>query len=90
MPRILGGLLALTILLNPHAACAADCYVSPQGADANPGTLEKPFRSLTRAQTAVRTMKAARQGKLAEGGLTVWLRGGRYELPETFVLMPED
>ena len=68
----------------------ADFYVSPQGDDANPGTVEKPLKTLKRAQNAVRALKAASQGKASIGPVTVWLRGGRYELPETFVLGPED
>ena len=38
----------------------------------------------------MRTLKAANQGKTPTGGVTVWLRGGRYELTEPFVLGPED
>ncbi len=51
-------------------ALAADVYVAPTGSDTNPGTLAKPFASLTRAQTAV------------QPGDTVWIRGGTYVLQE--------
>lgn len=65
-------------------------YVSPKGKDSNPGTLEQPFRTLDRARSAVRSLKTTSSGSLPVGGITVWLREGRYELQETFVLGPED
>lgn len=40
-------------LMAPDAA-ARRLYVSPRGADSNPGTAEQPFRSLARAARAVR------------------------------------
>jgi hypothetical protein len=71
-------------------AFGTDFYVSPQGDDGNPGTLEQPFRTLERARDAVRALRGSNQGQVPVGGVTVWLRGGRYELRETFVLSPED
>jgi parallel beta helix pectate lyase-like protein len=55
----------------------ADFYVAVQGNDANPGTLEKPFASLQRAQEAVRSLKMKRKGDIL-----VWIRGGTYYLPK--------
>ncbi|HEY3863274.1 MAG TPA: right-handed parallel beta-helix repeat-containing protein [Verrucomicrobiae bacterium] len=60
-------------------AFAQPYYIAPGGSDANPGTLEKPFASLGRAQKAVRARPAA-----------VFLRGGTYYLPETLVLTSRD
>ena len=54
-------------------------YVAPSGNDRNPGTLDKPFTSLQRAQQALR---------LKPG--TVFLRGGTYYLPETLVFTVQD
>ncbi len=54
-------------------------YVAPDGSDANPGTLERPFGSLRRAQ------EAARQ---APG--RVVLRGGTYYLKEPLVFTARD
>src|SRR5260221_339302 len=42
-----------------------DYYVAPGGGDGNPGSLEKPFATIQRAQQAVRQQPGA-----------VWLRGG--------------
>ncbi len=74
---------ALTI-----APCAAlELHVAPGGDDAGPGTARRPFATLTRARDAVREAKA---DGLPEGGITVWLHGGRYELAERLELGPED
>ena len=54
--------------------------VSPDGDDANPGTPERPFRSIERARAAARE----------KGGATVYLRSGTYVVRETFALGPED
>src|ERR1017187_6622584 len=54
-------------------------YVAPVGNDANPGTPEKPFATLQRAQGAVRQKHG-----------DVFLRGGTYYLPATLVFTAED
>jgi len=54
-------------------------YIAPDGNDAYPGTLEKPFASLQRAQAALRQKPGA-----------VLLRGGTYYLPETLVFTAQD
>jgi len=54
-------------------------HVAPSGNDSNPGTLEKPFASLQRAQQAVRQKSG-----------TVFLRGGSYYLPETLIFTEQD
>lgn len=66
------------------SACECTVYgdelaVSPEGDDANAGTLASPFRTLGRAQQAVRDKVAA---GLPDGGLVVWLREGAYPLSE--------
>jgi parallel beta-helix repeat protein len=73
-------------MLAAAGARAATLYVSPDGRDGAPGTLEKPLGSLAGARDAVRAM---RQGGTT-GSVTVLLRGGVYELRETFVLEPRD
>jgi hypothetical protein len=64
--------LALSALGQPY-------YVAPTGDDDNPGTLEKPFGSLKRAQDAVR-QKPGR----------VWLRGGTYYLTQPLIFTTID
>lgn len=73
-----------------QAACGVEFYVSPQGNDVSPGTLDKPFLTLKQAQSAARNVKLENKGNVPDGGVTVWIRGGRYELTETLVLGPED
>jgi hypothetical protein len=60
--------------------CAGRPYfVSPSGDDANPGTLEKPFATLQRAQQAARQKRG-----------DVFLRSGAYYLPATLVFTAQD
>lgn len=54
-----------------------DIIIAPWGIDDNDGTREKPFATLSRARDAVRELKARYNGQLPEGGVTVWLHGGR-------------
>ena len=54
-------------------------YVAPDGSDANPGTLERPFGSLRRAQEAV-----------GQAPGRVVLRGGTYYLKEPLVFTARD
>ena len=61
----------------------ADFYVSPQGDDGAPGTLEKPFATLDRARRAVRELHS---GKPA----TVLLRGGTYTVRHPVVFGTHD
>ena len=61
----------------------ADFYVSPQGDDGAPGTLEKPFATLDRARRAVRELQS---GKPA----TVLLRGGTYTVRHPVVFGTHD
>ena len=56
-------------------------YVSPSGNDQYPGTREKPFATVEKAQKAVRSQK---------GKVTVFLRGGTYYLPKPIVFSPND
>jgi hypothetical protein len=64
----------------------ADFYVATDGSDANPGTLEKPFATVAKAQQAVR-------GRIAAGldsELKVLIRGGVYRIEETLSFGPQD
>ena len=57
-----------------------DLYVSPDGDDANPGTLASPLKTLEKARLVVR----ANKGSMAED-IHVYLRAGRYELAAPLV-----
>ncbi|MGG1552265.1 Ig-like domain-containing protein [Paenibacillus ferrarius] len=50
-------------------------YVAPNGDDGNPGTLAAPFRTIGRAQAAVRGLNGS-----MTGDIRVILRGGTYTL----------
>ncbi|OQA02633.1 MAG: hypothetical protein BWY69_00956 [Planctomycetes bacterium ADurb.Bin401] len=73
---------ALLILILSVSAFAANYYVSPEGSDSNPGTLQKPFLTLEAARDAARNNDS--------GKTTIWLRGGTYYRAESFKLSTED
>ncbi len=62
---------------------AEEFYVSPKGADTNPGTQSRPFASLERARDAARAAKH-------DAPITIWLRGGDYRRTTTFALTSAD
>ena len=80
--------LLLTALLCAQAH-AQEVFVSPNGDDGNPGTIEKPFRTLERARDAFRTYLRTTEAR-GHQAITVWLRGGNYDLTETFTLNGRD
>ncbi len=63
-------------------ALAVDLYVSPQGNDSNPGTLEQPFKTVQAAQQAARRDTDQRR--------TIWLDEGTYYLTRPLVFTSED
>ncbi len=66
----------------------AEVFISATGSDANPGTQPQPFRTLEAARDHIRALKA--QERFPAGGITVWLRGGRYYLNKGLVLTEQD
>ncbi len=62
-------------------------YVSLNGNDGNPGTEEEPFATIKRAQEEVRRIKAV---GIPEGGIAVYLRGGKYFLEESIKFKKDD
>jgi hypothetical protein len=60
------------------AHASVSFYVSPTGNDGNPGTVTAPFRSIERAQTAVRLITDT-----MSGDITIVLREGLYQLADT-------
>jgi lysophospholipase L1-like esterase len=61
-------------------------YVSPDGDDDNPGTIEKPLATLHKAREVARRLKDEHPDR----NITVYLRGGIYHLRETVVFTVED
>ena len=84
MPSVLVG--GLSVLLFGSCASALEFHVAPSGDDGNPGTAERPFATLPRAQEAVRE---ARRGTPGEP-VTVVLHGGVYRLSEPLTFTPLD
>jgi len=58
-------------------------YVSPDGDDSGDGSRAHPFKTLSKARDAVRSLKAA---GMPQGGVAVKLRGGAYKIDETLAL----
>jgi len=96
--RRCGALLLCAFLAGaaPAHGAGASFFVSPQGNDTWSGRLAEPntarsdgpLATFAGARTAVRKLKQA--GPLPAGGLTVFVRGGVYELTETFRLTAAD
>ncbi|HEX2927999.1 MAG TPA: carbohydrate-binding protein [Ruminiclostridium sp.] len=77
-----------TFTVSPMAASAATqaaYYVSPTGSDSNPGTIDAPFQTITKARDTVRTVN-----QNMTGDIYVYLRGGDYRLTSTITFGPED
>lgn len=84
-PARLALLLLCLALLPPHVASAEEAralYVSPQGDDGNPGTLEAPLQTIAAAQAVLRRERPR--------SAVVWLRGGVYALAEPLAFSHRD
>jgi hypothetical protein len=64
---------------------AKEYYVATDGNDANPGSLQKPFRSIAHAQSQVR-----KDTGIGQQSITVNLRGGTYYLNDAIVFSEDD
>jgi Right handed beta helix region len=60
-----------------------EIFVSPRGHDTGPGTETQPFRTLLRAQTALRQT-------IRRGPIHVWLREGTYYLESALTFTAQD
>ncbi len=63
-------------------------YVSLSGNDANAGTKDKPFATIQRAQQEICRIKNERG--MPKGGITVYIRAGRYFVGEGIIFGQED
>ncbi len=79
---------AVTTLGLGATAMAEGFHVAPGGSDRGRGTRQDPFATLPRARDAVREL--ARNHGVPPGGVTVWVRPGRYCLGESLALTPAD
>jgi hypothetical protein len=79
-------LIVLTSMDMVLPSVTADFYIAPSGKDKNDGTLDKPFATLSRARDAVRELKKTKK----DGTITVFIRGGNYQIHETVVFGLED
>ena len=66
------------ILASCRASAASVYFIAPDGADDADGTRERPFATVERAQRAIRQLKTS--GNYPAGGVTVFIRGGRYPM----------
>jgi len=67
----------------------AELWVSPAAMTSRRNLASAAANTGAGTQT-VRELKARNHGQLPAGGVTIWLRGGRYELRQTFTLEGED
>jgi len=78
--------LSILILVSFYMpSFALELYVAPDGHDANPGTKEQPYATVTRARDAARKAK-----ETTKGPVTVYIRGGTYYLDKPLVFTAED
>ncbi len=77
-------LILLTVLF-ATPLLAADFFVAPTGDDGAAGTLSAPFKTLSKAKSAVRT--ALHSGS---GPINIYVRAGIYYMDSTLILTPED
>jgi hypothetical protein len=68
------------------AADPVEFVVASHGADAGPGSKDRPFATLAQAQKAVREALARDRSR----DVTVWIDAGTYELEKPLVFGPED
>ena len=63
-------------------------YVATNGDDSNSGTIDFPFATVEKARDAIRELKV--ESGLPNGGVTVYIRGGTYQLTESLEFTEED
>lgn len=80
------------LLLAAGTAGSATCHVAPNGSDANPGAVEKPFATLEDARDALRKAGSeSRSVALRWAGATAGLvAAGRNGRAPTFILVTRD
>ena len=79
-------LAAVILLAFGSVGAETSFYVATDGNDNHPGTVGKPFATISRARDAVREKIKAGLNE----SVTILIRGGRYQLDETLVFGPAD
>eukprot|EP00117_Sycon_ciliatum_P007420 scpid104353/ scgid3403/ len=64
------------------AAAATQYYVSTSGSDSGDGSQAHPFRTVTRAQTAVQALKKAHDDHVPAPGVVVNVASGTYDFSD--------
>lgn len=62
----------------PTITTGLNLYVATTGNDKNDGSVNAPWQTITMAQSFIRNLVSGKG--LPEKGVTVWIRGGRYQL----------
>lgn len=84
-PTIIGVLIILCLQATMLVA-QTNYYIDPiNGNDGNIGSLEKPFKTLTKARDFIKTVNAT-----MTSNITIYLRGGDYQLSESLVFGAND
>ena len=75
-------IIAITLLsFSCKGSRQTDFYVSVEGDDSNPGTLQEPFASITKAKEVARDISTP---------VNIIVRGGTYYLSDPLTFTPED
>jgi uncharacterized protein YjdB len=94
---VLAAIVLITFTPSPPPAAADEAvakptgkslYIATNGNDTNNGSKNHPFKTLEKARDAIRKLKA--KDGLPAGGVTVYLREGRYERSGSFDLNEQD
>jgi len=80
-------ILSLWLIVFPSVVSGMEYFVATDGKDDNPGTQDFPFATLIRARDEIREKNAAGELKTP---VSVYVRGGKYFLGETFRLSEQD
>ncbi|HLP17230.1 MAG TPA: peptide-binding protein, partial [Bacteroidota bacterium] len=75
------GIILLAVLVPMWLSSQTRIFISPAGSDVNPGTREKPFATIRKAQLAARTIA---------GPVVIYMLEGTYYLSRPIVFTRED
>ena len=76
---------ASVFLILGHEFLGEDYYIALDGADSNPGTLSKPFQSITHARNIVH-----QSTELKKKPITIYIKGDTYYIEDTLAFTAED